>query len=116
LANPSEIKRLAERKRLLLGRIEQHRQQMAAEMENLHTTAVWIERGYITMKRIRAVWPILATAAGFLIARKGRVAAKTSGSLFGKVRKILSWWHIGRKLTGFLRNYPTATEERSRAE
>jgi hypothetical protein len=116
LANQSEIEHLAERKRLLLARCEQHRQQMSADLDNLHSVAVWIERGHGAMKRIRTVWPLLATAAGFLIARKGRAAAKTSSSLFGKFGKILSWWRIGKKLTGFWRSYSMAAEERSRAE
>jgi hypothetical protein len=105
---------LAERKRLLLARSQQYRQQMAADIENLETAALWIERGYVAMNRIRRVWPLIATAAGFLMARKGRAVVKTSGSILGKLAKVLSMWRIGKKLTGLYRSYAMAAEERSR--
>lgn len=116
MANQSEIERLAERKRLLLARSEQHRQQMSAEIENLQTTALWVERGCGAMKKIRTVWPLIATAGGFLMARKGRAVVKTGGSILGKVGKVLTWWRIGKKLTGLWRSYSMAAEERYGAE
>jgi len=115
LAHQSQIERLEERRRLLLARSEYHRQQLAAEIENLQPTAVWIERGYVAMKKIRTVWPLVATAAGFLLARKGRAVVKTGGTLLGKAGKILAWWRIGKKLTGLWRSYSMAADERSRA-
>jgi hypothetical protein len=103
---------LEERKRLLLARNEQYRQQMAADIDNLRPAVAWAERGYVAMKRIRKVWPLIATAAGFLMARKGRAVVKTSGSILGRFGKILSMWRIGKKLTGLWRSYAMAAEER----
>jgi hypothetical protein len=103
---------LSDRKHLLLARSERHRQQMAADLANLQPAALWVERGYAAMKRIRTVWPLIATAAGFLMARKGRAVVKTSGSILGKFGKVLSMWRIGKKLTGLWRSYAMAAEER----
>ena len=96
MAAPPQIARIEERRRLLLARSEQYRQQLAVEIENLRTTAVWVERGYFTFKKLRNIWPVAVTVAGFLIARKRRAVVQTGSSLFRNATKLLSWWRIGR--------------------
>jgi len=109
LAQRPKIIPLAERRRLLLARSEQQRQQMSAELDNLRPTAAWVERGYSLVHTLRSVWPLVATAAGLLVATKG-------GSIFRSAGKIWSLWRIGRKFIGLWRRGSSASapsEDRS---
>jgi len=85
-----------------LARSEQHRQRMAVELENLRPAAMWVERGYSVVQKLRTVWPLVATVAGFFVARKGR-------SIFRNVGKFWSWWRVGKKLTSLWRRHSSGS-------
>ena len=90
MAEPSEIEKLAERKRKLIAESDRHRQDISRELRNLGTVATWAERGYSAAQSVRAWWPIAGVVAGFLITKKG-------GSLFRGLAKGWSWWQIAKR-------------------
>jgi hypothetical protein len=99
MAEFTEIARLETYRRMLLDRSEDHRREMATELEALRPTAAWVERGYTVFQAVRSIWPVAATAAGFLVARKG-------GSIFRNAGRIWSAWRLARK---FLRIWRSQT-------
>ena len=101
MAQDSELTRLEQRRLVLLARCEQYRQDLGAELDDLRPTVIWVERGYTIFQRVRSLWPIAATAAGFLFIRKG-------GSIFRNAGKILSVYRLARRLFGLWKGY-TAT-------
>jgi hypothetical protein len=88
---------LDEQRRRLLARCEQHRREMAGELANLRTAAVWVEQGYSLVRMLRSIWPLAATVAGVFVARKG-------GSFVRKAGKIWSLWRLGRRMFGLWRH------------
>jgi hypothetical protein len=91
MAHVSEIAALEERRRGLIADSDRLREQVAAEVAHLHTTALWFDRGYAWAQLARHVWPLLAGAAGLFAARKSR-------GVLGTLTRILSWWRLGRRL------------------
>ena len=85
----------AERRRLLLIRSQQLRNEIAAEVENLRPVVGWVERGYSIALSLWSAWPLIGGLAGFFVARK-------KASLLGKVGKIWSFWRVGKKMLGAL--------------
>jgi len=92
VAQPSELERLAGRRRALVEQSGALRRQMAAAAAGLQSSAAWMERALALAQAGRAIWPILAGLAGLLLAR-------TSGGWFGKAGRLLSWWRLAKKLT-----------------
>jgi hypothetical protein len=104
LAQLSEIERLAERRRLLLAESERYRQAIAAQVKNLGPTAVWLDRGYSLARSLRSSWPLLAAAAGFLLARKRR-SERAGRSLLHLLRRIWAWWRRYQTVTSLWRRF-----------
>lgn len=92
MAQPSELERLLEQRRLLVARSGELRVQMAQDFARLHRAAGWIERAYALARKGRAFWPILAGLAGLLLVRTG-------GGWLGRAGKLLSWWRLVRKIS-----------------
>jgi hypothetical protein len=90
LAEFSEIERLAERRRQLIAESDRCRQEIARELKSLGAVTAWAEKGYSVARSVRAWWPVLGVAAGFLITRR-------KGSLFRALAKGWSWWQIGKR-------------------
>jgi hypothetical protein len=87
---------LIERRRLLVAESAQLRHQLAAEIANLSSATVWVERGYATVRTLRSVWPWLAAGAGFFVARKKTGWLGTAG-------KLWSVWRVARKAASLWR-------------
>jgi hypothetical protein len=94
LAEAPEIAALVERRRLLAAESGLLRAQMAQDAAQLVPTIAWAERGYTFVRALRSFWPVVATAAGFLVARK-------KGGLLGLVGKLWSVWRVAKNVTGF---------------
>ena len=103
MAEDSQLTSLEQRRLVLLARSEQYRQDLSSEIDALRPTVVWVERGYTVLHSVRSVWPMAATAAGFLFARKG-------GSILRNTGRILSVYRLGRQLFGLWRTYTAARQ------
>jgi hypothetical protein len=78
------------------------RRQMSVEAANVRGAAAWFERGVSFARSTRAVWPLMAPLAGFVIARKR----------FSWVRLAHQGWRLwkaGKKLTAFWRRHASQT-------
>ena len=102
MAQLSEIERLAQRRRLLLAESERYRQQIAGHLDNLRPAAAWAERGYSLVRSLCSSWPLLAAAAGFLIARK-RHPSRKRGFLLRTLGKAWSLWRLAKTLASLRR-------------
>ncbi len=98
MAQRSEIESLAERRERLLAESDRLRQQVAEDITRLEPLFGWADRGYSVARSVITAWPLLAGAAGFLIARKRRGTVST-------LTRILSWWKLGRKAYGLWRAF-----------
>jgi hypothetical protein len=94
----SELELLAERRRLLLSRSHQLRQQIAMEAANLRPAVAWVERGYSLTTSIRSVVPFIGGFLGFFLMRK-------KSSLWRKAGKLWSFWRIGKRVAEIWRTY-----------
>ena len=94
----SELELLAERKRELLARSQQLRQQIASDVENLRPVAAWVDRGYLLTRSLRSAWPFVGGLAGFFLTRKKASLWRTAG-------KLWSYWRIGKRLADIWRMY-----------
>ena len=104
MAGSGEIAQLEERRRLLVAESDCLRQQFAGDLMRVQATAVWVDRGYSVFKSLRSYWPILATAAGFLMARK-------KGARLRLVGKLWAYWRILKKVAGLWRSYSRRKEK-----
>jgi hypothetical protein len=93
MAKRSEIESLAEHRQRLLAESDRLRQQVAEDIDHLEPLFGWVDRGYAVARSVIRAWPLVAGAAGFLIARKRRGPAST-------LTRILSWWKMGLKAYG----------------
>jgi hypothetical protein len=91
------INDFAERRRILIARSDQLRGQLAADIGNLRPVVGWIERGYSIAVSLYSFLPIIGGLAGFMVGRR-----KTS--VMGKVTKAWSYWRIGRKMFGLIKD------------
>jgi hypothetical protein len=97
VAELSQIEQLAERRRELRAESERLRQQLAGELAKVRAVVVHVEQGYALVKALRPAWPLVASAAGFLVARKG-------GGLLESLRRVWSWWRLGQRVLEFWRS------------
>lgn len=100
MAQPSELERLAGKRRALVEQSGALRRQMAAAAAGLQSSAAWMERAFALTRASRVIWPILAGLAGLLLAR-------ASGGWFGKAGRLLSWWRLARKLASLWPSFKT---------
>ena len=105
MADLSGIDSLAERRRLLLERSQQLREDIAADLQNLRPVASWVEKGYSVALSVYSFWPVVGGLAGFFVARK-------KGSLLGKVTKLWSVWRVGKRMLGMFKG-PSPPQEYS---
>jgi hypothetical protein len=90
LAEQSELEVLAERRRLLVQRSNQLRQDVGRQLQDFQPAVSWIERGTAVGRSLRSSWPIIGGVATLLFARGGT-------SWFRKAGKVWSLWRIGKK-------------------
>ena len=100
MAQPTELTRLAEQRRLLAAQSEALRRQLAEDFSELQNSTAWIDRVYTLARAGRALWPILAGVLGVLVARRG-------GGVLRKASKLLAWWRVLNKVTGLWRSFRT---------
>ena len=100
MAQPAELTRLAQQRRLLATQSNALRQQMADDFNGLQHSVAWIDRVYSFARPSRALWPILAGIFGLLLARRG-------GGTFRKVGRLLSWWRVLKQITPLWRSFTT---------
>ena len=94
MAELSQLAQLEERRRNLLARSDCFRRQLAEEFENLRHPVVLLEKGWSVAQSLKAAWPWVAMASGFVFASKIR----RRRSLFATASKVWSWWRLARKL------------------
>lgn len=100
MAQPSELERLAGRRRALVAESGELRRQMAEDATGLQCSTAWIERGFSLAQASRALWPILAGLAGLLLTRAGR-------GWVGKAGKLFSWWRLARRFAPIWHSFKT---------
>ena len=100
-SGPGQLKA---RRRLLVARSAELRQQLVNDFAALHSSTAWVERGYQVIRSARAFWPITAGVAGFFLARSPIGLMKKAGS-------IVSWLRAAKTLSGLWRSL---REERAR--
>jgi hypothetical protein len=93
LAESLELETLAHKRRLLVLQNEVLRQNIAQDWSELESRTAWMERGFQVLKSGRVLWPILAGAAGLLLARG-------KGGLLSKGARVLSWLRVARRISG----------------
>jgi len=113
LAQPSELEQLEARRRLLVAESDQHRRQIARELEQLRPVALWAEKGYSLAQSLRTWWPAVAFASGFFLTRKGVVRKR--GFLLRMVGKAWSGWQIGKRLAPFWRRLYQSVSDKDRS-
>ena len=96
MAQPSEIIRLCERRRLLVARSSDLRSQFARDFSDLQSSTIWVERGYSWLRSGRALWPLLAGAAGFALAYR-------KGGWIGVAQKLVSAFQLARNAGGVIK-------------
>ena len=92
MAESLELEALAHKRRLLVLQNEVLRQQIAEDWTELESRTLWAERGLQIIKSGRVLWPILAGAAGLLLAR-------SKGGLLSKGARVLSWWRVAKRIS-----------------
>jgi hypothetical protein len=93
MAPRAVIESLAQRREQLLAESDRLRQQVAEDITRLEPLFGWADRGYSVARSVITAWPLVAVAAGFLIARKRRGSVST-------LTRILSWWKLARNAYG----------------
>ena len=93
MAESLELETLAHKRRLLVLQNDVLRHQIAEDWNELESRTVWVERGYQVLKSGRVLWPILAGAAGLLLAR-------SKGGLLSKGARVLSWLRVVKRISG----------------
>ncbi len=96
MAQPPELKGLLERRRQLVARSDELRSQLADDFGAVKTSAVWVERGYSWIRSGRAIWPLLAGAAGLALAFR-------KGGWLGAAEKMVSVFRFARRMTAVIR-------------
>jgi hypothetical protein len=93
-SNP-ELARLEQRKRELMVQSAANRRQLAAGVAPLQPIFGWCDLGLGLFKKVKAFWPLIALAAGFLVERKGFKSSfwRKASSGFGAVKNVLAVWN-----------------------
>jgi hypothetical protein len=104
MAQPGELERVAERRRILVAESDLLRSQIAAEVAALENAAGWVDRSYSLLQNLRSWWPLAAAAAGLMLGR-------SRGGLLKKIGKVWSLWKLVKKATSIWRQFHSATGE-----
>ena len=90
MAESGQLAEIEERRRRLVAESERLRGELAIEAANLCASLTWVARGYEIVRSLRSVWPVAATVAGFVVARKG-------SGWFRSLGKFWSLWRAGQR-------------------
>jgi len=90
LAQTSQLNQLAERRRVLVARSNELRQECGSDFAKLRSTGTWFERGILALRSGRAVWPMVTGLAGL-------VGGGTRHGWISKAVRVVSWIGLGKK-------------------
>ena len=102
-----EIKRLEERRRVLVAESERLRRQAAGDLSVLDETIGRVRRGCAAFETLGSWWPAVAAVAGVFVARK-------NSGWFATLKKVWSWWQLSQKLAGLWRASATPPSNEDR--
>ena len=106
MAQTTQLTHLATRRRLLVARSTELREECSADLVRLRSFSTWVETGFLTLRSGRAVLPMLTTVAG-LVSRRNRQG------LLGKAVRLASWVGLGKRVAGILRSFSSTGQSGS---
>jgi hypothetical protein len=96
VAQPPELAPIVERRRLLVARSSDLRSELARDLGEVRSSTVWVERGYSWLRSGRALLPLVAGAAGLILAYR-------KGGLLGTAQKLVSVFQLASKVGAVIR-------------
>jgi len=98
LAQLGEITELAQRRGLLVAESACLREQIAGDLVKLEPVVAWVDTGFLLFTSVRAFWPVIAAATGFVAARKKRSWVRSLG-------KLWAYWRVVKQVLGVWRRW-----------
>lgn len=91
MAAPSQLAQLLERRRLLVARSAELRQEFVQDLTALQSSTAWYEKGLSIVRSGRVILPIVAGVAGLAVGHRRQ-------GMVGKALRVASWMRLGSRL------------------